>query len=88
MKGPDMKNSQRWQEWAWLLTAVALLTASIMLAGLPGRHVGAIGCLWISVFGLLQVYRIRDHGNLLQELNDLRRELEQLRRRADKPADI
>ena len=81
-KTRESKNPTSWEKWIYFAVSMALLSSAIIQASLPTHEIGAIASVLLFVFVYLSAYRVADHRlhkELVQELDALRRELDQLK---------
>ncbi len=72
-----------WQKWLFLLLAFGLLLSAMIQSTLLNHQTGAIASVWLSIVVYLGGYRVSDrrlHKELVQEMDTLRRELEQTKK--------
>jgi sensor domain CHASE-containing protein len=81
-KTRESKNPTPWEKWLTSAVAIALLSSAIIQAPFPNHQIGAIASVVLFVLVYLSAYRVAErrlHKELVQELDAVRRELEQLK---------
>ena len=81
-KTRERKTPGEWQRWLTFGVAMGLLFLAMISSAWQNHQLGVVACIFLSVLSYLEFYHFSDrrlHKELVQEIDGLRRELEQFK---------
>ena len=78
-----------WQKWFGIVVSLVLIFSAMFQSTLPNHQFGATACVFLSLLTYMGVYNFSDRRltkELVQEMDTLRRELEELKKRGSNPS--